>query len=175
MFATGFRWLFCRRFHSGGTGMVPGGRFGCVFLFLSAALFCRTHAVGQSASVGEWTHLFDRSILAVGQGSWRSVRQWHLLSRQPDIDQAHGTTTTWTADWFVGWRFGCDRFRVGWRVPCLLFLRREQWFFAEQCTHPVAAHFGGGMQPAEGSDASKTGGEDVLEVAPHPFHGLEFQ
>jgi len=95
----------------------------------------------------------------------------------PGADQAHGlpaARTEWRAT-ALGFRgVGQFQLRIVGRLPRLLFCGSEPGVLTEQGAHAVGAEFGGWMQPAEGADAGKVAGQDVLEKAAHELEGLEF-
>jgi hypothetical protein len=63
--------------------------------------------------------------------------------------------------------------RVGRGLPGVLFLWGEEGFLVEQGAHAIEAEFGGGMEPAEGTDACEVRRQDVLEETAQPLVGLE--
>ena len=119
-------------------------------------------------------------------GSWRPVGKWQHLPRLPGSHPAHDLAAAWAerrarAGRNIRGVGGVRRFvvrpvelRMFGRLPCVLFGGCEHGGPAEQGAHAVAAHLGGGMEPAEGAHAGKIGRQDVLQEAAEPVERVEF-
>lgn len=91
----------------------------------------------------------------------------HKIHRPP------ANRTGWRAAW-SDHRFGSDfRFRLGGRIPGLLFLRGQQRGFSQQRPHPVAPDFGRGMKSAKGPDPGKPARQRVLKEPAHEIQRVQ--
>ena len=118
-------------------------------------------------------------------GSWRPVGQWQHLPGFPGSHPAHDFATVRAERRASAGRnlrgvSGVRRFVIGpvelrivGRLPGVLFCGCEHGGLAEQGADAVAAHLGGGMEPAETAHAGKIGRQDVLEEAAQPVEGVE--